>query len=279
MERVSSFVVAGAVLVGACGSGTDSQVLPYSANLTAVIGGAPDPAAGPGVPNTGKHSGRVRMVDTPDGDECVDEAAEPCLKPQMDCGDDGATDMLVDAHGQPLATLCYPTTGVSVSYIDGSLSKVGNNTVFVLDDIDDGADITGNVTIDGNNVVLYGHGPDVSMIAGDLHIDKNNARVRGIHVQGDVVIDKNNPSIVDCIIEGDLIIHGNNVAVALCDVWGDIVVDGNNALLVEDRLAGEVQVHGNNLSCSGNLSFEDADDDGVISDEELGDAIVCTPKN
>jgi hypothetical protein len=268
MQRVSALLLVGSVVVGACGSADGAQVLPYSANLTAVIGGSVHTSPG-------QDKGRVRRVDTPDGDDCVDEAADECLKPQRECGDDGASDMLVGADGKSIATICYPTQGVTVELVDGDLDRVGNNTVFVLDAQDDGPDVTGDITLDGNNVTLYGHGPELSVVAGDLHIDKNNARVRGLRVQGDVIIDKNNPSIVDCVIEGDLVVHGNNVAVALCEVWGKVTVLGNNAMFVEDRFASAPELTGNNAVCSGNLSFEDADGDGVVSDAELGEEVMC----
>jgi hypothetical protein len=266
MQRFSMLMVVG-VLVGACGGEEDAGVFPYAANLTTVIGG--DKQA------NGKDRDRSRVVDTPDADGCIDEDADECLKPQEECGDDGAADLLVDAKGKPLATLCYPTDGVAVVNIDGDLSDVGNNTVFVLDELDDDADVTGNVTLDGNNVTLFGRGPDVSVIGGDLHIDKNNARVRGVRVLGDVIIDKNNPSLVDCVIEGDLIIHGNNVAVALCEVWGDVIVDGNNAFMVENYFAHAPEIAGNNTVCSGNVAFEDANADATVADEELAGPIVC----
>lgn len=267
MQRVSALMLVGSVLVGACASGEDNTVLPYAANLTTVIGGEATKA---------EAKDRYRVVATPDADGCVDEDASECLKPQESCGDQGVADMLVDARGKPLTTLCYPIDGVAVENIEGDLDKVGNNTVFVLDETDDGPDVTGNVTLDGNNVTLYGHGPAVSVIAGDLHIDKNNARVRGIRVKGDVVIDKNNPSLVDCVIEGDLTIHGNNVALALCEVWGNVIVDGNNAYLVENHLAKAPEISGQNTVCNGNVAFEDADENDAISDEELGDEIVCS---
>jgi hypothetical protein len=267
MQRIPTLaLLMSTVAVAACGS-EQSTVLPYAANLTTVIGGASaDKKA---------DKDRYREIETPDGDECVDEDHDACAKPQLDCGDDGTADMLVDHSGMPLAVLCYPRAGVAVTEVDGSLKKVGNNTVFVLDDVNDGADITGDVTLDGNNVTLWGHGPDVSVIGGDLNISKNNARVRGVRVRGNVTIDHNNPSLVDCVIEGDLIIHGNNVAVALCDVWGKTQIDGNNAVLVENRVASAPEVTGNNTVCTQNFAFDDGNGDKVIADAELGQELAC----
>ena len=267
MQRISTFVLLGCAVVSACGSEAEGPVLPYAANLTTVIGGAPADKA--------KKSDRTREVKTPDADACVDEAADSCVKPQADCGDDGTADVLLDHEGKPLAVICYPRDGVAVEEVEGSLAKVGNNTVFVLDDRDDGPDVTGNVTIDGNNVTLYGHGPDVSVIGGDLLIDKNNARVRGVRVRGDVIIDKNNPSLIDCVIEGDLTIRGNNVGVALCDVWGETRIEGNNAVLVEDRLASAPSLSGKNAVCAGSVKFADGNADNMIADSELGDELAC----
>jgi hypothetical protein len=267
MQRISTLVFLGGVVVTACGSNADASVLPYAANLTTVIGGM----------RTDKKDkeDRYRELATPDDDECVDEGTDACAKPQSTCGDNGTADVLLDLQGKPLAVVCYPRSGVAVEDVEGNLSKVGNNTVFVLDDRDDGPDVTGDVTLNGNNITLWGHGSDVSVIGGDLRIDKNNARVRGVRVMGNVTIDKNNPSLIDCVIEGDLTIRGNNVALALCEVWGKTTIEGNNSVLIENRLAHAPEVAGKNTVCAGDLTFADADNDEVIADSELGSELSC----
>jgi hypothetical protein len=253
--------------IAACVSSDSKPVYPYKPNSTSVIGGDYDNPDGLS----------LRVYETPDGDECIDLDGA-CAKPQTECGNGGAADVLLDDKGNVVDVICYPTDGVEIENFDGEVKKVGNNVVLVLDDEDDGADVMGDVTIDGNNVTLYGHGPDTSVIGGDLHIDKNNSVVRGVRIEGDVTIDKNNPSIVDCVIEGDLTIRGNNVSVALCDVWGKLVIEGNNAVLVNNHFASAPEVHGNNTVCSANLAFDDANDDGKVSEDELGDEVVCSTK-
>jgi len=267
MQRISKLVFLTGVVVSACGSNADTSVLPYAANLTTVIGGKSA--------DKKDKQDRYREVATPDGDDCVDEGKDGCAKPQTTCGDNGTADVLVDPQGKSLSVVCYPTGGVAVEEVEGNLSKVGNNTVFVLDDRDDGLDVAGDVTLDGNNVTLWGHGPDVSVIGGDLHIDKNNARVRGVRILGDVTIDKNNPSLIDCVIEGDLVIRGNNVAIALCEVWGTTTIEGNNSVLIENLLASSPEVSGKNTVCAGDLTFDDTDDNGIIGDAELGVELSC----
>ena len=262
MRRFEIALLAGFLLAGGCGA--EATRLPYDPDSTSLIGGNYDNPDGLA----------LRVVGTPDGDECIDLDGA-CAKPQEECGDDGAADVLIGDDGQVLDVICYPTDGVAVESFEGPVEKVGNNVVLVFDDEDDGADVVGDVTIDGNNVTLYGHGPDTSVIEGDLHIDKNNSVVRGIRIQGDVTIDKNNPSIVDCVIEGDLTIRGNNVSIALCEVWGQLLIEGNNAVLVENRFATPPDVRGNNTLCSGNVAFTDADEDARVSDSELGDPIDC----
>ena len=267
MQRISTILFLSGVVVSACGSNADASLPPYAANLTTIIGGMRSEKKDKGE--------RYRELETPDGDECVDEGDEACAKPQSTCGDNGTADVLLDLHDKTLAVVCYPTRGVAVEDVEGNLSEVGNNTVFVLDDRDDGQDVTGDVTLDGNNVTLWGHGPDVSVIGGDLRIDKNNARVRGVRVMGNVTIDKNNPSLIDCVIEGDLTIRGNNVALALCEVWGKTTIEGNNSVLIDNRLAHAPKAAGNNSVCAGNLTFVDANNDGVIADAELGSELGC----
>jgi hypothetical protein len=251
----------------ACGSSEPRNDLPYEPNSTSVIGGDYDNPDGLA----------LRVRETPDGDECIDLDGA-CIKPQKECGDRGAADVLLDDKGNVVDVICYPTDGVEIENTEGDIKKVGNNVVLVLDDEDDGIDVAGDVTIDGNNVTLFGHGPDTSVIGGDLHIDKNNSVVRGVRVEGDVTIDKNNPSIVDCVIEGDMTIRGNNVSVALCDIWGKLVIEGNNAVLVNNHFASPPEVHGNNTVCASNQAFLDANDDGKVSDDELGAEVACSPK-
>jgi hypothetical protein len=260
-------VLCGLVGLVACGSDATRSALPYEANSTAVIGGDYD-----------NPNGRApRVVETPDGDACI-ALDGACVRPQQECGDSGAADVLVDDTGNVLDVICYPTSGVAVETLDGKVDHVGNDVVLVFDDKDDGPDVIGDLTIDGNNVTLYGNGPATSVIGGDLNIDKNNAVVRGIRIQGDVTITKNNLSLVDCVIDGDLTIRGNNVSIALCDVWGKLVIQGNNTVLVNNRFATAPEIHGNNTVCASDVMFADADDDGLVSVDELGDTIMCAHK-
>jgi hypothetical protein len=238
-------------LVAGCGD-DDKRGLPYSAGQTAVIGSG---------------SGECVKLD----DECIDGSDLDLEQ----CAPDEAMDVLVDADGNAIDVICYPTTGVAIETFDGPVEDVGNNVVLVIDDADDGVDVDGDVTIDGNNVSLYGHGPDTSVIGGDLNIDKNNATVRGVRVTGDVTIDKNNPSIVDCVIEGDLLIRGNNVSIAECEVWGTLTIEGNNAILVSNVFATPPVVKGMNTVCTDNVAFTDANGDAHVDDDELGDPVEC----
>jgi hypothetical protein len=257
------------LLLAACADGASLPTqLPYKPNTTSVVGG-----------NFDNSDGLVATdYATPDGSACVDLDGT-CVKPQDECGDDGTALVLLDAKSQVADIICYPKDGVAVDAFEGDVRDTGNNAVLLLDDKVDGADVTGNVTIDGNNVALFGHGPDQSVIAGDLHIEKNNALVSGIRVQGDVVIEKNNPSLVDCVIEGDLTIRGNNVSVALCEVWGKLTIEGNNALLVANKFLSAPEVSGINLRCSANVAFSDDNHDGHVADAELNGPIACSGKN
>jgi hypothetical protein len=264
--RTSVLLVFIALGLAACAdSGTQTRRLPYNANETTVIGSS----GSGGLDN-------AQVVSTPDGTECINLDDVVCATPQSECGNDGTADVLVDENGTVLDVVCYPSGGVSVETFDGPVENVGNSAVLVIDDVDDGVDVDGDVTIDGNNVVLFGAGPDTSVIGGNLNIDKNNAIVRGVRIQGDVVIDKNNPSLIDCVIEGDLLIKGNNVNIALCEVWGTLTIEGNNAKLVSNHFAQAPSIKGKNTVCNDNVAFADANDDGEISPSELGAAIDCT---
>jgi hypothetical protein len=194
------------------------------------------------------------------------------------CGEKGAADVVVDAKGKVLDVICY-APDVAVSQVPTgqvpNYTTDGNNTVFVLDSQNDGPDVVGDVTISGNNAILYGSGPDVSVIGGTVAVDKNNAKIRGVRIQGDVTIDKNDTKLLFCVIEGNLTITGNNTTVAACDVFGKVTVTGLNTVLVGDRFAGTNTVSGHNLTCNDNVRFDDANGDRIVDSAEVGDPIVC----
>jgi len=252
-------------LASACGDDGDATTAnsdyPYDEDQTVVIGG-----------------GSETPVATPDGDACIDPD-ETCIRPQDSCGDDGTADVIVDADGNVVDVICYPTSGAPIETIPADavpVEKTQNGSVVVLDAADDGADIEGDLSVDANNVVLYGEGPDVAVLGGDLAITKNTTTVRGLRIQGDVNITANNANFVFCVIEGNLTITGNNTTIAGCEVWGDVSISGQNTVLVANRLSDPGPFAAQGLVCNDNTSFVDADTDGVISDAELGAAIECS---
>src|SRR5262245_64664035 len=142
MRRFELVLAMFCVLGGfACGSSEPPTRLPYKPDSTTLIGGDVDNPDGVA----------VREESTPDGDECIN-LDDVCVKPQETCGDDGAADVLIGKDGTVVDVICYPTNGVAIEDFEGPVEKVGNDVVLVLDDQDDGADVVGDVTIDGNNV-------------------------------------------------------------------------------------------------------------------------------
>ncbi len=215
------------------------------------------------------------------GDECLayeGATQDVCIRPQEVCGAEAA-DVIVDERGEVLDVICYPNEEtVTVDEIEaeqGNIAQNENNAVLVLDEVDDGVDLEGNLDVDANNVVIYGGGPDVSVISGDVTVDGNNTLIRGVRIQGDVNVVKNDSVFVYCVIEGNLTISANNTRLLGCDVFGDIRITGNNTELAADRIAGKIENDGKNLSCASNRSFEDRDENMRVSDDELGDTITC----
>ena len=218
------------------------------------------------------------------GDGCLDyegASKDVCIRPQDVCGEEAA-DVILDERGEVLDVICYPNEEtVTVDEIEaeqGNIAQSDNNAVLVLDDVDDGIDLEGNLDVDANNVVIYGAGPDVSVISGDVTVDGNNTLIRGVRIQGDVNVVKNDSVFVYCVIEGNLTISANNTQLLGCDVFGDIRITGNNTELAADRIAGKIENDGKNLSCDSNRSFEDRDENMTVSDEELGETIECGVK-
>lgn len=216
--------------------------------------------------------GEERSAELTNVDDSCD--SEACAAVLERCGDDAYADVVVDAAGNVLDVLCFRGNAEvqELGEAEVTSASAGNNTVLVLDGIDDGADVSGSVTLAGNNAVLYGQGADVSQV-GALRIEKNNAIVRGVGILGDVTIDKNNAQLSFCEIRGDLTISGNNTTLAECTVHGEVHISGVNTVLVNNRFAVERALSGKNLTCNGNVGFEpEPGADAGASAASAGDA-------
>lgn len=171
------------------------------------------------------------------------------------CKNGEHADVIVDSSGKVVATVCAPAPAAPTP-IDGQGNiDIGkdNKGVVTIDGANDGIDVAGNVKSDGNNVTVYGSGPDVSVIGGNVDAHGNNFTGRGVTVKGSVTIDGNNATFLLSVVEGDLIIKGNNAVVAGCTVLGKIIVEGNNAVLVGNKVSNGIDPGQQNTSCDGNI--------------------------
>ena len=227
-----------------------------------VVGGA----AGPSGAQAG--AGETGCVTLPSG-ECVD--AKGCAAGER-------RDVIVDSKGKVVDVVCYPASSappVVDSQGDVTLDKTQNNGVVAADGADDGVDIAGNVTAAGNNVVVYGEGPAVSVIGGNVTATGNNFAMRGVTVKGNVEIVGNGAALVLCVIEGNVRVQGNNAVIAVCDVLGNIVLEGNNHTLVANHVGGSITVtDSQNLVCDGNRAWSDANSNKLFEDGEAGAPIA-----
>ena len=263
---------------------------PYATNQTRVIGGPADGSgSSAGSAGTGASSGSstdgdalvgvtpVATGSTTSAAECL-QMGDACVTPADQCGDGATADVILGDAGEVLSIICYPNKNYEVITLPTtpvSQPALGNNSVVVLDGLDDGVDVEGDLVVKGNNVIVYGNGPDTSVIGGNLQLDKNNAIVRGVRIKGDASISKNSASLIYCVIEGDLKITGNNVNVALCEIWGKVTIDGNNAVFVSNLVAGDQTLSGVNLQCNDNHRFTDIMGDGVVDDDDVLSPIMC----
>jgi hypothetical protein len=226
--------------------------------------------------------GRTQVV-AQSGDAKGWEAAKGCEFEGGSCDAQRAAcatgvDLVVDRDGKLLDALCYPAaptwTVDDLQAHQGNIEQRENNTVLVFDDVDDGADISGDVSIDANNVVLYGEHADHAVLDGSLTLDGNNTLVRGVRISGDVTVLANDVTLAFCVIEGALKVSGNNVRLLGCDVLGPVSITGNNARLYANGVAGAL-TSGKNADCVDNHVVLDADGDGVIASDERGALLGC----
>lgn len=217
---------------------------------------------------------------TPGGADCIQLASGECVKPQDKCKDGERADVIVDAQGKVLTVVCYPASNAPTPVDSQGNVDLGkdNKGVVSIDGNDDGVDIAGDVTSSGNNVTVYGQGPAVSVIGGNVDADGNNFALRGVTVKQNVTIVGNNATLVLCAIDGDLHIEGNNTVVAECAVGGSLTIQGNNSVLVGNRVAKTIDVTGSNTVCNGNVAWTDANANHLFDPGEAGAAVDCSGK-
>lgn len=217
-------------------------------------------------------------ISDPNG--CVGPDAVACIEPRAEC--EAGAEVVLGADGKVIETVCYPKgETLSVAEVEarsGDIAQNENDAVIVLDDADDGVDIRGDLSVDANNVVVYGEDPATSVIEGNVGVDGNNIIVRGVTIQGDVTIDANNAVFLHCVIEGDVVVTGNNAVIAACDVFGTVEIRGNNTKLAGNHLVGTLTDNGKNSLCEDNVRASDADADGLLEESELGEAVSCGGK-
>lgn len=243
MPRVSAIVL---LLLSSLGcSSEESNPYPYALDEIRVIGG--------------------------DGGEYEADAND-------ECGAGASADVIVDEDGDVLSIVCYPNEGYEVVTLEDEAQEpeLGDHVVAVLDGDDDGVDVKGDLLIDGQNVIVYGAGPEASVIEGNLEVIEDGAIARGVRIEGDAILRKDGAALVDCAIEGDLIVIGDGVTIARCEVWGDVIMDGSHAVLVSTLVAGDQQLSGDDLRCNDNHRFTDIEGDGVVQDDDVLAPIACT---
>ena len=197
------------------------------------------------------------------------------------CRPDLGVRLVVD--GKVVEIVCYPPANeagdedtfevVGSGNID--IPQNANNTTVTFGDDTNGETIEGDLVIDGNNVAVYGNGVDETVLHGNVVLDGNNVRLRGLTIDGDLTLAKNNLAAVFVVVTGNVIITGNNSVFAGSAVFGDVTINGNNTIFVQNHIAGALTSPGTTEICEDNRAFDDANDDGVIGETELGDALSC----
>lgn len=198
------------------------------------------------------------------------------------CDKDGAKADVIVAEGQVVDVICYPPpdSGVPIEEVttsaDGKIALPQNasGAVITFDEATDGTPIEGDVTLDAERVVLYGNGPDKTIFAKDVTVASNNARVRGVTVQGKLSFSKNsnNSTLAFTRVYGDLKVESNGFSAVNVEVFGDVKITGNDASVTNIGVQGSWELP-SGAACYGCYSFSDEDEDYIIADEEVGDAL------
>lgn len=233
----------------------------------------------------GRQDSDTLVVDGDPGQDCV-LVDQDCVSIEdakgKYCGVDGAKADVVVADGEVVEVICYPPpdSGVPIEEVtqsaDGSINlpQNANGAVITFDEATDEIPIEGDVALNAERAVLYGNGPDKTIFKGNLTVISNNSRVRGITVEGDLSFAKNanNAKLAFTKVYGDLKVEGNGFSAVNVEVFGDLNIDSNDITVTNIGVQGEWKVPAG-AACYGCYSFNDADEDFLVADEEIGDAL------
>lgn len=202
--------------------------------------------------------------------------SETCNAVRARCGDAYA-EVMLERSGAIADVVCYsddrPVMQLGAAPVIGLDAEP--DTVVVFDALDDGPDLYGDASLGEDNVLLFGNGAAVSVIAGALDIEGQGAGVRGVRIAGDVTINRDGAKLSVVEIEGELFINADDVTVAESLIRGRIHLNGSRAVLVRNLLGDGGELSGPGLKCNLNQYFSDADEDGAIEELELGGEVSC----
>lgn len=304
--RSWSWCVLAVVALLACGDDSSSgggganvapgdPFMPYDAEAGAVTVIGADGAAGASGDAGGAADGAAPvLVGTPEaqggdgpGQVCLSDTL--CEVPDTEsnawCEREGGPVDLIYVDGELVETICYPPATDPerpVETIEGAgdvdVAQTANKTTVVFDEATNGVPIEGNVNVDGNNVAIYGNGPDNTILDGNVILDGNNTRLRGVTITGNLVLRKNTVAIVLCRILGNVQLETkstNGSIFAENEIWGNFTSDSNGNLFVGNAVSGDWKHQGNGNTCDRNVAFEDEDHDDALDDAERGASLNC----
>jgi hypothetical protein len=232
----------------------------------------------------------VGSFDGPPGEVevCINESL--CTVPPVDdsgwCEREGGPVDLIYVDGELVDTICYPPAEdperpveeITAETGDVEVAQNANKTTVVFDEATNRIPLEGDVIVDGNNVAIYGNGPDNTIIDGNVTLDGNNTRLRGVTITGDLILSKNNVAVVLCRILGNVRLETmstNGSVFAENEIFGSFTSDSNGNLIVGNAVLGDFEHSGNGNVCDRNYAFADSDDDQNIDDDEVGAPLSC----
>lgn len=280
IHRLTSMGVVSLAL--ACGDGRDvGNYGDYSEERVTVIGtesGAADT------------ENRI-TVSGPNGEgSCVAVSDSLCVPAESEgewCEREGGPIDVVIVDGQVVEVVCYPPATDEdrpVEHVDAATSGAidvaqnANNTTVVFNEETDGVPIDADLTIEGNNVSIYGNGPDKTIIDGDVSLDGNGVRLRGVTIMGNLIIGKNRASVILTRVLGNVVLSGqstNGTVFVENDVFGDFTQASNTNTITGNDVQGVWSVAGHGCVCDANYAFSDANQNQLVDEGERGEARSC----
>jgi len=182
----------------------------------------------------------------------------------------GPADVIV-VDGKVVRVVCYGEPKGKV-IVDGEFGKIEKQDVLVT--FAPGTrDFKGKVDVKGDRAVIFGNGPERTIIHGEVHLHGHDCRLRGVTIHGKLKLHGDRCSAISVVVHGKLEVHGHDVVLSNVIALDDLKSKDDRLTAFRLFVDGKLDIKKKDHTCVDSFFFADRNDNGLVEPTELGDTL------